>query len=137
MRYMIIVKATKGSEAGQMPTAELFERMGRFHQQLADAGVLIDAAGLQPSNKGWRVEYRGEERSVVDGPFAETKELIAGYTTIRVSSEAEAREWALGFPNPAAEGGAAQIEVRRLYGLEDFEPNAGLEIFRHIPGNGK
>jgi hypothetical protein len=121
MRYMIIVKATAGSEAGVLPKPELFELMGQYHQQLAAAGVLLDAAGLHPSDQGWRVEYRGELRNMVDGPFAETKELIAGYTTIEVNSEAEAREWALRFPNPAAEGGAAQIEVRRIFEAEELE----------------
>lgn len=137
MRYMIIVKATRDSEAGVMPTEQMFHAMASFHEELARAGVLVDASGLQASSRGWRVEYQGEHRTVVDGPFAETKELIAGYTIIRVNSELEARAWTRRFPNPALDGGNCQIEVRRMFELEDFEPSAGVERFRDIPGNGR
>jgi len=137
MRYMIVVKATRESEAGVMPTAEMFEIMGKYHEELAQAGVLVDASGLQASAKGWRIDYQGEQRTVVDGPFAETKEIIAGYTIIKVNSETEAREWTRRFPNPSLNHGWGQIEVRRMFELEDFEPNAEIERFRNIPGNGR
>lgn len=120
MRYMIIVKATRDSEAGVMPGEELLARMGAYHEELAKAGVLLDGAGLKPSRDGWRVHYEGEKRTVVDGPFTETKELIAGYTLILVRSRDEAREWVRRYPNPAVDGGEAEIEVRQLFELEDF-----------------
>jgi hypothetical protein len=137
MRYMIIVKATRDSEAGVMPTEDMLNVMAGYHEQLAKAGVLVDASGLQATSKGWRVEYRGNHRSVVDGPFAETKELIAGFTIIRVNSEAKAREWTRRFPNPALDGGHCQIEVRRMFDLEDFAPSEAVQRFREIPGNGR
>jgi len=122
MRYMIIVKATPASEAGVFPPnmAELMAVMGTFHEELARAGVLLDASGLAPSSQGWRIRYEGSKRRVVDGPFAESKELIAGYTLIQVRSREEALEWTRRFPNPVGEGLAAEIEVRRLYEMEDF-----------------
>ena len=132
MRYMIIVKATKDSEAGMMPPDHLFAEMAAYHEALAKAGVLLDGSGLQPSAKGWRIRYSGDQRTVVDGPFAEAKELIAGYTLIQVKAREEAFEWARRFPNPAADRGEAEIEVRQLYELEDFEPNPTLERFRDI-----
>lgn len=137
MRYMIIVKATRDSEAGVMPTEDMLNVMAGYHEQLAKAGVLVDASGLQATSKGWRVEYQGKHRSIVDGPFAETKELIAGFTIIRVNSEAEAREWTRKFPNPALDGGNCQIEVRRMFDLEDFAPSEAVQRFRDIPGNGR
>ena len=99
MRYMIIVKATASSEAGAKPTEALFARMAAYHEALSRAGILVDASGLQATSRGWRVEVNGENRSIVDGPFAETKELIAGYTIIRVKSEQQARDWTAMFPN--------------------------------------
>jgi hypothetical protein len=132
MRFMIIVKATADSEAGVMPPESLFEAMGQYHEELARAGMLLDASGLQPTAKGWRVQYRGGQRSVVDGPFAETKELIAGYTLIQAKSRAEALEWTRRFPNPAGEGTATEIEVRQLFELEDFAPGPAMEQFREI-----
>lgn len=137
MRYMIIVKASRDSEAGAKPTDALFTRMAAYHEALARAGILVDASGLQATSKGWRVEVHGENRSIVDGPFAETKELIAGYTIIRVKSEQQARDWTARFPNPTLDDGPWHIEVRRMYELDDFEPNAGVEVFRRIPGNGR
>jgi hypothetical protein len=137
MRYMIIVKATRDSEAGAMPTEKALAEMATYHEDLARAGVLVDASGLQTSSKGWRVEYRGEHRSIVDGPFAETKELIAGFTIIKVANEAEAREWTRRFPNPTLEGGNCHIEVRRMFELEDFGPSESVQRFRDIPGNGR
>jgi hypothetical protein len=122
MRYMIIVKATPQTEAGVFPPnmAELMAVMGTFHEELARAGVLLDASGLAPSSQGWRIRYEGQERRVVDGPFTESKELIAGYTLIQVRSRDEALEWTRRFPNPVGEGLAAEIEVRRLYEEDDF-----------------
>lgn len=132
MRFMIIVKATRDSEAGFMPKEELFAAMAAYHEELAKAGVLLDASGLQPSGKGWRIKYTGAKRTVIDGPFTESKELIAGYTMIQVKSQEEALEWTRRFPNPVGEGLDAEIEVRQLYELEDFEPNEAIERFREI-----
>ena len=132
MRFMIIVRATPESEAGVMPEEALFSAMADYHQQLAQAGVLLDASGLQPSSQGWRVRYRdGARRDVVDGPFAETKELIAGYTLIQVRSRDEALEWTRRFPAPFLKGDC-DIEVRPLYELEDFEPSPAIERFREL-----
>jgi hypothetical protein len=123
MKFMIIVKATADSEAGRWPpdSEKLFDAMAAYHEELAQAGVLLDASGLQPSSKGWRVHYEGGKRTVVDGPFTESKELIAGFTMINVRSRAEALEWSRRFPNPVGEGQPAEIEVRQLYEMEDFE----------------
>ena len=132
MRFMIIVKATAQTEQGVMPTEALIASMADFHEQLAKAGVLLDASGLQPSAKGWRVHYDGRQRRVVDGPFAETKELVAGYTVIQTRSREEALEWSRRFPNPAVDGGIAEIEVRQMYELEDFGASEATERFREL-----
>jgi hypothetical protein len=134
MRFMIIVKATQDSEAGVFPPDKerLFADMATYHEELQKAGALIDASGLQPSSKGWRVRYSGEKVTVVDGPFAETKELIAGYTLIQAKSRQEALEWTKRFPNPAGKGKKAEIEVRQLYELEDFGPIEAIDRFREI-----
>lgn len=132
MRYMIIVKATPDSEAGVMPEEELIAEMASYHEELAKAGVLLDASGLQPSSKGWRISYSGTKCSVIDGPFAESKELIAGYTLIQVKSREEALEWARRFPNPAGEGKAGEIEVRQLFELDDFGPSEAVDRFREM-----
>ncbi|WP_335342204.1 YciI family protein [Sedimenticola hydrogenitrophicus] len=129
---MIIVKATKDSEAGVMPGEALLAEMAAYHEELIKAGVLLDGSGLQPSAKGWRIRYDGDKRSVIDGPFAETKELIAGYTLIQVASREEAIEWARRFPNPSIDRGRAEIEIRQLFELEDFEPSETLERFRDM-----
>jgi hypothetical protein len=130
MRFMILVKATKDSEAGVMPPEELFHAMADYHEQLAKAGVLLDANGLQPSSKAWRVKYSGGKRTVIDGPFTETKELVAGYTIIQVKSREEAMEWVRRFPNPhLAEG---EIEVRQIYELDDFGDSPAIERFREM-----
>lgn len=123
MKFMIIVKATPDSEAGRFPddSEKMFEAMADYHEQLVQAGALLDASGLQPSGKGWRIRYDGEHRTVVDGPFTESKELIAGYTLIQVRNRDEALEWTRRFPNPVGRGKAAEIEVRQLYEMEDFE----------------
>jgi hypothetical protein len=136
MRFMILVKATKDSEAGVMPKEALFKEMADYHEELLKAGMLIDGSGLQPSSKGWRIEYDGKKTTVVDGPFAETKELVAGYTLIKAKSREEALEWTKRFPNPSADGGIAEIEVRQLFELEDFEPNAEIERFREMEMSG-
>ena len=133
MKYMILVKATKDSEAGAMPSEKLLVEMVGFHKELAEAGVLVDASGLQASSKGWRIQYApGGKRSFVDGPFAETKELVAGYTVIEVKSRAEAIEWTKRFPNPAVDGGYAEIEVRPYFEIEDFGDSPAVEEFKKL-----
>jgi len=132
MRFMIIVKATKDSEAGVMPEEHLIARMGKYHEELARAGMLVDASGLQASSKGWRIRYSGDKTTFVDGPFAETKELIAGYTIIQAKSREEAIEWTRRFPNPAVDGKAGEIEVRQFFELDDFEPSEAVERFREL-----
>ena len=132
MRFMIIVKATKDSEAGVMPPEDLFAAMATYHEELQKAGVLRDASGLQPSAKGWRIKYAGGKRTVVDGPFAETKELIAGYTIIQVKSREEAIELTRRFPNPSIDGMAGEIEVRPFFELEDFGPSEAVDRFREM-----
>src|SRR5881296_315998 len=130
MRFMMIVKATKDSEAGVMPSEKLIGEMQKYHEELQKAGVLLDASGLQASSKGWRVKYSGGKRTVIDGPFTEAKELVAGYTLIQVKSREEALEWARRFPNPSLEDG--EIEVRQLYELDDFGPSESVERFRKL-----
>jgi hypothetical protein len=137
MRFMILVKANKDSEAGAMPEEKLIAAMATYHEELAKAGVLLDATGLQPTSKGFRVKYSGAKRTVVDGPFTETKELIAGYTLIQVKSRQEAVEWAKRFPNPHGEGSDAEIEVRQLFELEDFGPSEAVERFKDIEFSAK
>ena len=132
MRFMIVVKATKDSEAGAMPEEQLMATMGKYHEELAAAGMLIEGSGLQPSSKGWRIKYDGNKTTVVDGPFAETKELIAGYTLIQAESREEALEWTKRFPNPAGDGKTGEIEVRQLFELEDFAPSAAVDRFREL-----
>jgi hypothetical protein len=133
---MIIVKATADSEAGKFPEGaakqQMFAAMADYHEQLAQAGALLDGSGLQPSSKGWRIRYSGAQRRVIDGPFTESKELIAGYTLIQVRSRAEALEWSRRFPNPVGEGRDAEIEVRQLYELEDLGELEAVDRFRHI-----
>jgi len=106
--------------------------MADYHEQLVKAGVLLDATGLQPSAKGWRIRYSGGKRSVVDGPFSETKELIAGYTLIQVRSREEALEWTRRFPAPMGEFEDAEIEVRQLFEMDDFAPGESVERFREL-----
>jgi len=129
---MIVVKATKESEAGVMPHEKMLTDMAKYHEELQKAGVLLDASGLQASAKGWRIKYSGQKRTVVDGPFAEAKELIAGYTMIQVKSKDEAMEWARRFPNPALDGKDGEIEVRQLFELDDFGPSEAVERFRKL-----
>jgi hypothetical protein len=134
MRFMIVVKASKDSEAGKFPEdkEKMFEAMTTYHEELAKAGMLLYAAGLQPSAKGWRVKYSGGKRKVIDGPFTEAKELIAGYTLIQATSREEAIEWSKRFPNPVGEGAEAEIEVRQLYELDDLGPSDAMERSRKI-----
>jgi hypothetical protein len=135
MRFMIIVKATAETEAeepGVVPDQKLMAEMVGFHEELAKAGVLLDGAGLQGSKKGWRIHYSGGKRTVTDGPFAEAKELIAGYTVIQVRSREEALEWSRRFPNPVGEGREADIEVRQLYELEDFGETEQTQRLRDL-----
>jgi len=132
MRFMIIVKATADTEAGIMPPESLFAEMAAYHEQLARAGVLLDANGLQPTSRGWRIRYAAGKRQVIDGPFTESKELIAGYTLIQVRSREEALEWARRFPAPHGEDVEAEIEVRQLYELNDLGPSEAIEKFREI-----
>ncbi len=134
MRFMIMVKATADSEAGKMPEEALIASMAAYHEALQKAGVLLDASGLQPSAKGWRVRYVNGERIVAQGPFAETQTLIAGYTVIQVRSREEAMEWARRFPAPFGEDADGEIEVRQMYDLDDFEPSRPMERFRKIEG---
>lgn len=137
MRFMIIVKGDQRVESGEMPEPEAIAAMADYHEQLEEAGVLVDASGLQPSSKGFRVRYAGTQRSVMDGPFTETKELIGGYTIIRVKSRDEAMEWAMRFPNPRGEGQDCEIEVRQMFDLEDFEPSEAIERFRRMGVGGE
>ena len=134
MRFMIIVKATPDSEAGRFPEGsdKLFEAMRVYHEELAQAGALLDGSGLQPSSKGWRIRYDGDRRTVIDGPFAESKELVAGYTLIQVRSREEALEWTRRFPNPVGFDAPAEIEVRQLYEMADFPPGDTTERFKTI-----
>jgi hypothetical protein len=120
MRVMVMVKASKDSEAGVMPSEQLIREMGQFNEELAKAGVLLAADGLHPSSKGKRIRFAGAKRAVIDGPFAETKELIAGYWLWQVKSMEEAIEWIKRCPNPHNEDG--EIEIRPLFDAEDFAP---------------
>ena len=132
MRFMIIVKATTDTEAGMKPEEKLFHDMAAYHEELANAGMLLGGSGLQPSSNGWRIQYDGNKRTVVDGPFAETKELIAGYTLIEAKSREEAIAWTKRFPHPMGDDKSCEIEVRQLYELEDFGPSTAVERFRDI-----
>src|SRR5262249_47765556 len=134
MRFMIVVKATKDSEAGKIPPAKekMFVPITTYHEGLTKEGLLLAAPGARPSPRGWRVKYTGGKRTVVDGPFTEAKELIAGYTIIQVKSREEALEWTKRFPNPVGEGAEAEIEVRQLYELDDLGPSDAIERFREL-----
>jgi hypothetical protein len=121
MKFMVLVKATKDSEAGKMPSESLISEMVGFHEEMAKAGILVDGAGLRASNHGWRIKYgKNGKRTMVDGPFAETKELVAGYTIIDVKSREEAIAWTKRFPNPSIDGGEGEIEVRPYFELDEF-----------------
>ena len=126
MRFMIIVKATRDSEAGALPSGELLSAMGRYNEELAKAGILLAGEGLQPSSKGARVRFSGSKRTVFDGPFAETKELIAGFWMWKVKSKEEAIEWVKRCPNPMP--GDSEIEIRQIFEAEDFGPALTPEL---------
>jgi hypothetical protein len=132
MRFMMIVKASKDSEAGKMPSEELLSAMGKYNEELMKAGVLLDLAGLQPSSKGMRIKFSGGKRRVIDGPFTETKELIAGYWIIQVKSREEAIEWAKRVPAPHGEGAEGEIELRQFFELEDFGPSEAVDRAREM-----
>ena len=121
MKVMVIVKATKGSEAGELPSAELLAAMGKYNEELASAGIMLSGEGLKPSSQGIRVRFSGEGRIVTDGPFAETKELIAGFWLWRVESMAEAVEWVKRCPDPMP--GESEIEIRPVFDAEDIAPS--------------
>ena len=118
MRFMVMVKATKESEAGVMPDEKLFADMGKFNEELVKAGIMLAGEGLQPSSKGARVQFSGATRTVIDGPFAETKELVAGYWIWQVKSKEEAIEWVKRCPNPMPTD--SEIEIRQIFEAEDF-----------------
>ena len=126
MKFMVIVKADKNSEAGIMPSTELLTAMGKFNEELVKAGVMLAGEGLQPSSKGARVRFSGSERTVIDGPFAETKELIAGFWLWQVRSKEEAIEWVKRCPCPMP--GESEIEIRQVFSPEDFAPVMTDEI---------
>ena len=119
MRFMVMVKANKNSEAGVMPDEKLLSEMGKFNEELLKAGVLLAGEGLQPSSRGARVRFSGNKRTVIDGPFAETKELVAGYWMWQVKSKEEAIEWVKRCPNPFP-GADSEIEIRQVFEAEDF-----------------
>ena len=127
MRFMMIVKANKDSEAGKMPSEKLLSAMGKYNEELLKAGVLLDLAGLHPSAKGARIQFANGKRSVIDGPFAETKELIAGYWLIQVKSKQEAVGWALRVPCPTEPPQDGHIELRQVFELSDFAPSRAVD----------
>jgi hypothetical protein len=130
MRFMVMVKATRDSEAGKMPSEKLLAAMAKFNEELVLAGVMLDGNGLQPSSKGARVRFSGDKRMVIDGPFAETKELVAGYWILQCKSLAEAIEWIRRCPNPHNEDG--EIEIRQMFELEDFGDNPAVDHHRRL-----
>src|SRR5580704_12128243 len=132
MRFMMIVKANKDSEAGKMPGEELLSAMGKYNEELMKAGVLVDLSGLQASSKGARVKFSGGKRTVIDGPFAETKELIAGYWIINVKSREETIEWAKRVPAPHGNDQEGEIEIRQFFELEDFGPSPAADRAREL-----
>jgi len=139
MRFMILVKATKDSEAGTLPDPKMLEEMGKFNEELLKAGVLLAAEGLQATSKGARVRFSGTKRTVIDGPFAETKELVAGFWLWQVKSKEEAIEWVKRCPNPMP--GDSEIEIRQVFEAEDFaevltpEHRERMERFREKAGS--
>ena len=126
MRVMVIVKASKESEAGVMPDQKLLTDMGKYNEELVKAGIMLAGEGLTPSSKGVRMRFSGDKRTVIDGPFAETKELIAGYWLWQVRSMEEAIEWLRRCPNPHA--GESEVEIRPVFEMEDFGPAMTPEL---------
>ncbi len=127
MRVMVLIKADKDTEAGVMPSEQLLAAMGQYNEELVSAGVMLAGEGLHPSAKGKRVRFSGEQRTVIDGPFAETKELIAGFWLIQVKSKEEAIEWVKRAPNPFP-GTESEIEIRQVFEAEDFGPEFTPEL---------
>jgi len=132
MRFMMIVKASANSEAGVMPTEDMLAEMGAYNAQLAAAGILREGMSLQSSAKGARIHFDGDRKWVVDGPFAETRELIAGFWLIEVASRQEAIDWALRCPNPNFDGSPTNIELRLVFELEDFGSSEAVEDMREL-----
>ena len=130
MRFMVIVKASKDSEAGKMPSEQMLGAMAKFNEEMVKAGIMLDGAGLQPSSKGARIRFSGDKRSVIDGPFTETKELIAGYWIIQVKSKEEAIAWMMRCPKPHDED--CEIEIRQYFELEDFAPGAAIDHHKAV-----
>ena len=135
MRFMVLVKADKNTEAGVMPSQKLLADMGTYNEELAKAGVLLAGEGLHPSSKGARVRFSGRDRMVTDGPFAEMKELIAGYVIIQFASKAEAIDWTRRFvqvDSPGRLGGESECEIRPFFEFENFGPSEAVERFREM-----
>ena len=130
MRFMVMVRATAETEAGVKPSEALLAAMAKYNEELVKAGVMLDGMGLQPSAKGARVRFNGKKRTVIDGPFAEAKELVAGYWMIQVKSLDEAIEWVKRCPNPM--DGESEIEIRQVYDLEDFGESEAVEDHRKV-----
>lgn len=130
MRFMVLVKATKASEAGEMPSEALLSAMATFNEEMVKAGVMLDGNGLQPSSKGARVRFSGDKRTVIDGPFTETKELVAGYWILEVASRDEAIEWIKRCPN--CHEGESEIEIRQMFELEDFGASEAIDHHRRL-----
>lgn len=131
MRFIIIVKGNKDTEAGVAPDERDFAEMAAYHEELVKAGILLDASVLQPTSKGMRIRYSKGQRRIMDGPFTESKEVVAAYTVIQVKSRDEALEWARRFPPPHGDADA-EIEIRQLFELEDFEPGESVQKFRRL-----
>lgn len=132
MRFMIMVKGNADTEAGVIPDESLFAAMADYHEELAKAGVLLDASGLQPTSKGARIKFSKGKRTWIDGPFTESKEIVAGYTLIQTKTREEAIEWAKRFPAPMGNDVDGEIEIRQLYELEDFGPSEAVDRFREL-----
>ena len=132
MRFMMIVKASKDSEVGKMPSEELLNSMSKYNEELRKAGALVALDGLHPSSKGARIKFSGGKRTVIDGPFAETKDLIGGYWIIQVKSKEEALEWAKRAPAPHGEGQDAEIELRQIFELDEFAPSEAVGRAREL-----
>ena len=132
MRVMVLIKADKDTEAGAMPSEQQLTAMGQYNEELVKAGVMLAGEGLHPSSKGKRVRFSSDKRTVIDGPFTEAKELIAGYSLIQTKTVEEAKEWARRFPNPTIDGADTEIEVRRLFELEDFAPGEAIDHHKEL-----
>ena len=132
MRFMMIVKASKDSEAGVMPSEELIAEMTKYNEELQKAGVLLDLSGLQPSSKGARIKFSGGKRTVINGPFTDSKDLIAGYWVIQVKSKEEAVQWALRAPAPHGPDKDSEIELRQFFELEDFGESEAIDQARKL-----